>query len=218
MSNGSWFTIPSDTSSRIRTPEHPSEGASDPGPFLAGAVLGEGEGYYVANGLTFYRLVQPLLGPYDASRKTDVVGTVSVDMQISPVDARITRNLLGDIKLRVTLLSVFGLFLYGYTRRVFVRPLLKLAAAADRFGKTGFSPPVHIRTGDGPRPSRNHSTDPSKSGGEARSPEGTAHGRGRQSREERVPRQHEPRDPDADEWRSRDARARSRYRAITRSA
>ncbi|HEX9085546.1 MAG TPA: response regulator, partial [Gemmatimonadaceae bacterium] len=33
-------------------------------------------------------------------------------------------------------------------RRTFVRPLVELAAAADRFGSTGFSPPVHFRTGD----------------------------------------------------------------------
>ena len=121
--------------------------AMDVGPFSL-VLLGKGEGYYGVNGRKFYRLVQPLLGPYDASRKTDVIGTVSVDMQISPVDARITRNLLADIRVRVTLLSLFGIFLYAYTRRVFVRPLVELAAAADRFGKTGFSPPVYLHSGD----------------------------------------------------------------------
>jgi signal transduction histidine kinase/DNA-binding response OmpR family regulator/HPt (histidine-containing phosphotransfer) domain-containing protein len=48
----------------------------------------------------------------------------------------------------VTLLSLFGMFLYIYTRRVFVSPLVRLAAAADRFGNTGFSPPVHLHSGD----------------------------------------------------------------------
>jgi signal transduction histidine kinase/DNA-binding response OmpR family regulator len=121
--------------------------ATDPGPFRL-VLAGEGETYFAANGLTFFRLVQPLLGPYDVSRKTNVIGSVAIDMQISPVDERITRNLLGDIKLRVTLLSLFAIFLYAYTRRVFVGPLVRLAAAADRFGKTGFSPPVHLHSGD----------------------------------------------------------------------
>jgi signal transduction histidine kinase/DNA-binding response OmpR family regulator len=109
---------------------------------------GEGALYYVGGGRKFYRLVQPLLGPYDAARKSNVIGTISIDMQISPVDDQIARNVLRDIGLRVALLSVFGLSLYGVARRAFVRPLLKLAGAAESFGKTGSSPPVLIRTGD----------------------------------------------------------------------
>ena len=129
---------------------------SDPGDFPGSresgpqSVLraGKGEIYYAGGGRKFYRAVQPLLGPYDAAGKSSVIGTISVDMQISPVDKAIRRNVLRDIGLRVALLSIFGSLLYAYTRRVFVRPLLELAAAADRFGKTGFSPPVHIRSGD----------------------------------------------------------------------
>jgi two-component system sensor histidine kinase/response regulator len=118
----------------------------DLGPFSL-VVAGQGTGFFVANGQKFYRLVQPLHGPY-SSGQTNVIGTVSVDMQISPVDRRITHNLLTDIRLRATLLSLFGILLYAYTRRVFVRPLVELAAAADRFGKTGFSPPVYLHSGD----------------------------------------------------------------------
>jgi signal transduction histidine kinase/CheY-like chemotaxis protein/HPt (histidine-containing phosphotransfer) domain-containing protein len=109
---------------------------------------GEGSLYYSGGGRKYYRLVRPLLGPYDASRKNNVVGMISIDMQITPIDEQIARNLLRDIGIRVALLSVFALFLYAYARRVFVRPLLQLAAAADHFGKTGSSPPIHIRTGD----------------------------------------------------------------------
>jgi two-component system sensor histidine kinase/response regulator len=132
---------------------------SDPGPGKPGArpadfgpypliLAGDGEGYFVANGRTFYRLVRPLIGPYDASRKTNVIGTLSVDMKLAEVDHRIRQNLLSDIKLRVAILLMFAIFLYAYARRVFVRPLVLLAAAADRFANTGFSPPVHINTGD----------------------------------------------------------------------
>jgi signal transduction histidine kinase/DNA-binding response OmpR family regulator/HPt (histidine-containing phosphotransfer) domain-containing protein len=128
-------------------PRKPGERSTDPGP-VALVLSGEGETFFDVNGLTFYRLVQPLVGPYDASRKTNVIGTVAVDMQISPVDERIARNLLADIKVRVTLLSLFAIFLYAYARRVFVGPLVRLAAAADRFGNTGFSPPVHLHSGD----------------------------------------------------------------------
>ncbi|MEA2764672.1 MAG: hypothetical protein QOK07_1076, partial [Gemmatimonadaceae bacterium] len=109
---------------------------------------GQGKTYYVEGGRSFYRLVRPLVGAYDASRKSNVIATLSIDMQVSPVDTRILRNVSRDIGLRIALLSVFGLLVFTLTRRVFVRPLLVLAAAADRFGQTGFSPPVDIRTGD----------------------------------------------------------------------
>jgi signal transduction histidine kinase/DNA-binding response OmpR family regulator len=128
-------------------PGNARDHATASGPFSL-VVAGGGEQYFAANGRNYYRLVEPLLGPYDASRKTNVIGTVSVDMQLSPVDQRMARNLLADIKMRVALLSLFGILLYAYTRRVFVRPLVELAAAADRFGKTGFSPPVHLHSGD----------------------------------------------------------------------
>ncbi len=114
------------------------------------AVLQTGRGttYYEENSRSYYRLVQPLLGAYDSSRKSDVIGILSIDMEMSPVNHRIFRNVSRDIALRVALLSVFGILLYAYATRVFVRPLEKLAAASDRFGSTGFSPPVDIRTGD----------------------------------------------------------------------
>ena len=122
-------------------------GSKDPGP-QALLSAGEGQMYYVGGGRKFYRVVRPLLGQYDASRKSNVIGTISIDMQISPIDARIVQNVLRDIGLRVALLSVFTLLLYSFARRVFVRPLVQLAAAADTFGKTGFSPPVDIHSGD----------------------------------------------------------------------
>jgi signal transduction histidine kinase/CheY-like chemotaxis protein/HPt (histidine-containing phosphotransfer) domain-containing protein len=129
-----------------------SDPTSFPGRQVAGAdsVLHAGRGrlFYVENGRSFFRLVRPLYGKYDSSGQTNIIGTVSIDMQVSPVDKRILRNIGRDIRLRVALLFAFGLLLYTLARRVFVRPLLELAAAADRFGKTGFSPPVNIRTGD----------------------------------------------------------------------
>jgi len=109
---------------------------------------GEGRTYYEENGRSFFRLVRPLHGTYDRAAKSNVIGIVSIDMQISPVDERILRNVSRDIALRIGLLLAFGLLLYSFARRVFVRPLLDLAAAADRFARTGFSPPVDIRTGD----------------------------------------------------------------------
>jgi len=125
-----------------------SEGeAIDPGP-RALVVSGSGAQYYAANGSSFYRLVQPLVVSGVDARNGSVVGAVSIDMRIAPVDATITRNLFRDIGLRIALLSALGFFLYSYARRRFVRPLVELAAAADRFGSTGFSPPVHFRTGD----------------------------------------------------------------------
>jgi two-component system sensor histidine kinase/response regulator len=122
-------------------------GSKEPGPRSL-LEAGHGRIYYVEGGRKFYRVVQSLLGPYDASRKSNVIGAISIDVQISPVDRQIAQNVLRDIGLRVVLLSLFAVLLYTFTRRVFVRPLLELAAAADRFGKTGFSPPVHIDSRD----------------------------------------------------------------------
>jgi signal transduction histidine kinase/CheY-like chemotaxis protein/HPt (histidine-containing phosphotransfer) domain-containing protein len=122
-------------------------GPIDPGP-RALVERGSGAQYYVSNGNTFYRLVKPLIGPVVDARDSDAVGIVSIDMRIAPVDATIARHMFRDIGLRIALLSAFGFFLYSYASRKFVRPLVVLAAAADRFGKTGFSPPIHFRTGD----------------------------------------------------------------------
>jgi sensor histidine kinase regulating citrate/malate metabolism len=130
---------------------------------------GQGEIYYVTESGKFYRAVEPLFGAYDATRKSDVIGTISIDIPISPVDRQIGRNVLRDIGLRVVLLSLFAILLYTFTRRVFVRPLLELAAAADRFGKTGFSPPVHITAATSSRRSRNRSTGLSRNEAEATS-------------------------------------------------
>jgi two-component system sensor histidine kinase/response regulator len=124
-----------------------SEGEeSDPGPHTL-VVSGGGDQYYVVNGSAFYRQVQPLVGSVGAGNRS-MVGVVSIDMRIAPVDATITRNLFRDIGVRIALLSCLGFFLYLYARRTFVRPLVELAAAADRFGSTGFSQPVHFRSGD----------------------------------------------------------------------
>jgi two-component system sensor histidine kinase/response regulator len=138
-----------DVQGRIIADSDPNDfpGSKESGPQSL-LKVGDGQMYYVGGGRKFYRVVRPLLGQYDASRKSNVVGTISIDMQISPIDREISRNVLRDIGLRVTLLSVFTLLLYTFARRVFVRPLVQLAAAADTFGKTGFSPPVHIHSGD----------------------------------------------------------------------
>jgi two-component system sensor histidine kinase/response regulator len=125
--------------------DFPGSNGSGPRSLLKAGV---GQMFFSGGGRKFFRVVQPLFGRYDESRRSNVIGTISVDVQMTPVDARIARNVLRDIGLRVALLSGFALLLYAYARRVFVRPLLQLAAAADRFGKTGASPPIHIHTGD----------------------------------------------------------------------
>ncbi|HMI47559.1 MAG TPA: response regulator [Gemmatimonadaceae bacterium] len=124
-----------------------ADGPIDPGP-RALVERGSGAQYYDVNGSTFYRLVKPLIGPTIDARDSDAVGIVSIDMRIAPVDETIARHMFRDIGLRIALLSALGFFLYSYASRKFVRPLVVLAAAADRFGKTGFSPPVHFSTGD----------------------------------------------------------------------
>ena len=58
---------------------------------------------------------------------------------------------------------------------------------------------------------------PAEAGGD-RDAEGEGSGRSRHAGQERVPRQHEPRDPHADERRARDDRARARHRACSRSS
>ncbi|MEA2762050.1 MAG: hypothetical protein QOD47_1334 [Gemmatimonadaceae bacterium] len=111
-------------------------------------AAGEGSLYYSGGGRKYYRLVEPLFGPYDAARKNNVVGLISIDMQITPVDERIARNVLRDIGLRVALLSMFGFLLFAQAKRAFVLPLQQIAAASDHFGKTGTSPHIQISTGD----------------------------------------------------------------------
>jgi two-component system sensor histidine kinase/response regulator len=110
--------------------------------------MGDRDFYYEQGGRKYYHLLHTLRGRYDATRKTDVNGVMSVEMQISPVDERIVRHLWEDMTVVAAVLALIGLSVYFYARRAFVSPLVQLAAAAENFGRTGKASVVDIRTGD----------------------------------------------------------------------
>ena len=112
------------------------------------AETGQRDFYYERDGRKFYRLLHVARGSYDPVRKSDISAVISIDMQISPVDERIARSLWGEMQVVVLLIGLIGVSLFFYTRRAFVSPLVRLAAAAEDFGRTGKAKPVDIRTGD----------------------------------------------------------------------
>ena len=130
--------------SRLSAVGHP---ADQPG--IAALLRGRGETrhYFEQDGRRYYRLSRAIHGRYDPIRKSDVVGAISLDMHISPIDARIRREITGDVLILLALLVPVGGGLYLLARWQFVNPLLRLTAATQRFAK-GEDATIRIETGD----------------------------------------------------------------------
>ena len=91
--------------------------------------------YYTFNGIRYLRSIQPILGTYDAVRKSSVMGVIAVDMHLTNADRDIS-----DSFFRTTWLlsALFLLFLVGMqllVRQTFIGPLAVLAQTAEAFGK-----------------------------------------------------------------------------------
>jgi PAS domain S-box-containing protein len=98
--------------------------------------------YYQAGGQRYLRLTRSLRGRYDAGRRTDIVAVASVDMRLALTDAAVRRELTSEMLLVIVLLFPIGALLYAATRRTFVHPLERLAAAGAQFARGEVPPPL----------------------------------------------------------------------------
>lgn len=108
----------------------------------------EERAYYVQNGRRFYRLSRPLKGVYNRQGKSDIIGVLSIDMQVSPTDEQIGRDFAQIMLIIGGVMFIFGVVSYLLIRRSFVRPLLNLTTATKAFGRADFSARASVTTGD----------------------------------------------------------------------
>jgi HAMP domain-containing protein len=104
--------------------------------------------YYNSGGQRYLRVSRSLRGRYDPSRRSDIVGAVSLDMRLALVDAAIQRELISEMGLVVLLMVPIGAALHAILRRRFVRPLEQLADAGARFARGEIPSPLAFRDGD----------------------------------------------------------------------
>ena len=91
--------------------------------------------YVARDGQRYLQWSQSLRGRYDAARRSDIVGAASVEMRLDLTDAAVRRELTSEMLLVIALLFPIGALLYSTTRRTFVRPLERLAAAGAQFAR-----------------------------------------------------------------------------------
>src|SRR5439155_2165802 len=68
--------------------------------------------YYQSGGERYLRWSRTLRGRYDAARRSDIVGAVSVDMRLGNTDAAIARELTREMALVGVLLIPISVLLY----------------------------------------------------------------------------------------------------------
>jgi len=110
--------------------------------------VGSQRSYYDSGGHRYLRVSRSLRGRYDPTRRSDIVGAVSLDMRLALVDAAIQRELISEMGLVLLLMLPIGAALHTILRRRFVRPLEQLADAGARFARGEIPSPLAFRDGD----------------------------------------------------------------------
>ena len=96
----------------------------------------------------FLRLSYPLEGPYDPARKSSVMGALSLDINLTQAEARVSDVFAETMLVLTALLLAFWVSMYLLVGRGLLRPLRQMALAATRFGAGDFSARANVRRSD----------------------------------------------------------------------
>src|SRR5205807_346104 len=110
--------------------------------------VGEERFYYRTRGGRYLRLSRSLRGGYDPTRRSDIVGAVSIDMALEPADAAIGREMVGEMALVMGLLIPISAVFVVLTRHRLIRPLARLQEAGVRFARGEAPAPVTFSGSD----------------------------------------------------------------------
>ncbi len=108
----------------------------------------ERERYFKRGSAEFYQLSRVLPGAYDAARRSNVSGTITVEMALSPAYRQLTRSLSLDAARLFLLVLIIAVGFWAWTRRAFVAPVVQMAGATSTFAATGDAPVLVPRSRD----------------------------------------------------------------------
>lgn len=98
--------------------------------------------FYLRDGRRYYQANRLILGQYDPQRKSSVIGAISINLDVSPIDNEINRSFTKIMLLISSLVFGVGTALYWVMHRVFVIPLARLAKAADQIDAGNLNAPL----------------------------------------------------------------------------
>jgi signal transduction histidine kinase len=104
--------------------------------------------YYEAGGTAFYRLSHPILGAYNAQAKSNVIGAIAIDLNLSQVNQQVTQDFTQAMLVISGVTLFVTLIVYLLVRRDIAKPLVNLAAIAQKLGAGDLDVPLSSSRSD----------------------------------------------------------------------